>query len=283
MNGPTHHLPHVLMLLHAVEKVRNGEVSSGEVMPPEVFLAREEKDTLWELIALRLQGLPSLLLGGVRFRRQESGRGRLARQSLVSYLSAPLKEVRADETPRPTHLVEVMLPDAREPILKFLQRARKGEDCPTLLLDRDDVLFAFDFRLENPSRMRHAQTAAAAAAERYLFRTTSGHVLSAAPHRLPTKLHRDDPFLALTRPTQHSATVDLELPTLVVHRSFLSMTAQVQGGLTPWLHHTQPFHVDQASADHLLDPELEQYRTYRSRVLEDQRAGHTGGGAARSA
>ena len=102
-----------------------------------------------------------------------------------------------------------------------------------------------------------------------MFRTTAGHVLSAQPHRLPTKLHREDPFLALTRPTQYTATVDRPLPTLVVHRSFLSITAPLGDQPTEWLHRSQVFHTQTANPEHLLDPELETYRLYRHRESQE--------------
>ena len=94
-------------------------------------------------------------------------------------------------------------------------------------------------------------------------------MLSATPHQLPTKLHRDDPFLALTSPVQHTASRDLQLPTLVAHRDFLTVAAPVGDSLTTWLHHSSLFHVELANPQNLLDPELDAYRAYRHREIED--------------
>lgn len=268
LQQPTHHLPHLLMLLHAVERARKTPAGVPDDLEttPNLYLLGSGEASFWELLGLRLEGFPSLLVGGVRFRRQAKDRDDLSRQSLVSYLSNPNREMGVSETPRPAHLMEVILPDTRQPILRFIERCRAGHRPPHMLVDISKIRFAFDFRLQNPSRMR--QAGELTAAERYLFRTSSGHLLSAVPHRLPTKLHREDPFLALTRPVQHTSTEDRVLPTLVVHRNFVTMTAPVGGKLAPWLQNTMAFHAELAEQGHILDPELEAYRTYRERRLD---------------
>lgn len=265
---PTIHLAHVLMLLQALETRRRDPDKSVE-MPPEVFLLRDDGDSFWELVGLRLRGVDSLILAGVEFSRQAGGADSLSRQSLVSHLGSPPRSIGIAETPRPAHLLEVMLPDPRLPMLKLLERCREGEAFPTAFVDRDDVELAFDFRLENPSRLRRERSVASLEG-RCLFRTAAGHVLSALPHRLPRKLHGDEAFLALRQVVQHTATDDYSLPTLVVHRRLLSMYAPQTGGLTTWLNRTLPFHVDLATSGHLLDPRLETYRTYRERLLEER-------------
>lgn len=271
MSSPANHLPHLLLLLHAVERLRESSsaaVANAPPVPISVYLARDEGEAFWELIACRVRGHPSLLFGAVRFRRQ-GPEGSFSRQSLVSYLSAPLRDVSLDKTPRPPHLVELLLPDTRETVLHFLERARRGEACRSLLLDRREIELALDFRLENPSKTRPAHVEPEAA-ERHLFRTVGGHILSAYPHHLPQKLHRADDFVALTRPTQHTATADRPLPTLVVHRAHLSMAAKVDGGIERWLEHTAPFQASLANPKHILDPLLESYRAYRKRLLRGE-------------
>lgn len=272
MTSPANHLPHLLLLLHAVERLREapGRSAAAPPVPSFVYLARDEGEAFWELIACRVRGHPALLFGAARFRRQGAADG-FDRQSLVSYLSAPLREVALDRTPRPPHLVELLLPDTGETVLAFLERVRRGEACRTVLLDRREIELALDFRLENPSKSRPA-AAAPEAAERHLFRTTDGHILSGYPHHLPAKLHRADDFVALTRPTQHTATHDRPLPTLVVHRSYLTMAARVDGGIERWLERTAPFQVSLANPKHLLDPLLESYRAYRKRLLRGEDA-----------
>ncbi len=272
MPSPANHLPHLLLLLHAVERLRDTPPSERDhmAMPPNVFLALDEGDHFWELIACRVHGHPSILFGALRFRRQPGGApGDFPRQSLVSYLSAPMREVALDRTPRPPHLVELMLPEIGETLLHFLARSRQGEARRRLLLDRREIELAFDFRIDNPSRQRPAQ-ADEGADELHIFRTSSGHILTAFPHQLPAKLHRADDFVALTRPTQHTATLDRALPTLVVHRAFLTMAAAVGDGITPWLEDSTPFQAGLANPKHLLDPLLESYRAYRKRLLHDR-------------
>jgi hypothetical protein len=272
MASPANHLPHLLLLLHAVEKLRETPPSKDVkiVTPNNVFLARDEGEHIWELVGCRVKGHPSLLFGAVRFRRQSGGDdAAFARQSLVSYLSAPVREVALDRTPRPPHLVELLLPDARETVQHFLERARRGDECRSVLLDRREIELAFDFRMVNPSRNRPAN-AEPEAAELHLFRTQAGHILSAFPHHLPAKLHRNDDFVALTRATQHTATADRPLPTLVVHRGFLTMAARVDDGVRCWLDHSMPFQVALANPKHILDPLLESYRAYRKRLMREE-------------
>lgn len=270
MSSPANHLPHLLLLLHAVERLRAapGAAAAAPPVPTCVYLARDEGEAFWELIACRVRGHPALLFGAVRFRRQGAADG-YCRQSLVSYLSAPLREVALDRTPRPPHLVELLLPDTGETVLHFLERARRGEACRSLLLDRREIELALDFRLENPSKTRPAAPEPEAA-ERHIFRTSGGHILSGYPHHLPAKLYRADDFVALTRPTQHTSTVDRPLPTLVVHRGYLSMAARVEDGVERWLERTAAFQTALANPKHILDPLLESYRTYRKRLLSGE-------------
>ncbi|HEX2254544.1 MAG TPA: hypothetical protein VHQ65_14845 [Thermoanaerobaculia bacterium] len=279
MTSPGNHLPHLLLLLHAIEQTRESpRPAQGFEMPREVFLAREEATCFWELVALRVVGHPALIFGAVRFRRQSADSPHLPRQSLVSYLSQPVKEVSLEETPYPPDLLEMMVPEAEETILSFLERLRSRQPGRKVLVDRRQIELAFDFRLDNPSLSRHRPTGNGngngngngASPQRFLFRTTSGHVLSAYPYRLPSTLHRPDEFLALTRPTQHSATIDRALPTLVVRRSFLTVTAPAEEGLVRWLERSVPFQIGLANPRHLLDPLLESYRAYRRRLLREE-------------
>lgn len=267
-NVPTIHLAHVLMLLQALEQ-RRRDPSSGTQMPPEVFLLRESENRIWELIGLRLRGVDSLVLAGVEFTRQTGDDGAQPRQSLVSFLSSPTRRLGITEAPRPIQLLELLLPDPQMPILKFVEMCRAGEELPTALVDRTDIELAFDFRLDNPSRVRRERTVASLD-QRCLFRTAAGHLLSAVPHELPKKLNGDDAFLALRQAVQHTAIDDHPLPTIVVHRRLLSMYTPLTGGLTRWLNRTLPFHVDLALSEHLLDPRLEDYRIYRERLLEER-------------
>lgn len=280
MSNQTQHLPHLLLLLHAVERLRaaTGPPTSMPSVPTNLYLARDDGEGFWELIACRVRGHPSLLFGAVRFRHQGHASD-FARQSLVSYLSAPLREVALDRTPRPPHLVEMLLPDSGETVIQFLDRARNGGACRSLVLDRREIELALDFRLQNPSKTRPVDSEPEAA-QLHLFRTVGGHILSAYPQHLPAKLHRADDFVALTRATQHSATNDRPLPTLVMHRGCLTMAAKVEDSTESWLEQTAPFDVSLAESSHLLDPQLESYRAYRNRLLRDRTAVTNGNGAA---
>jgi hypothetical protein len=269
MASPANHLPHLLLLLHAIEKLRDAPTGfeARPSTPHGVFLARDEREHFWELIGCRVKGHPALLFGAIRFRRQPGGTAAaFPRQSLVSYLSAPVREVALDRTPRPPHLIELLVPDAAETVQHFLLRARRDGACRTLFLDRRDIELAFDFRLANPSRIRPAAEDPQPDGL-HMFRTSSGHVLSATPHHLSAKLHRSDDFVALTGVTQHAAAVDRPLPTLVLHRAFLTMAAPADDDPAWWLEHSLPFQAALANPKHILDPLLESYRAHRQRLL----------------
>lgn len=269
MHRPVNHLPYLLLFLKAVEKTRQTAGAETSVsIPPQAFVLREDDKHFWELLAFSIRGFPSLLIGGVRFRRQEAAR--YSRQSLVSFLSASTREVNLHETPVPPHLVEVMVSNRRESVHDFLKGCRQGTDYPVIKVDKENLRFVFDFRLANPSRS-HRREGVPGVEDLHLFRTEEGHVISAVPHQLPAKLHRKEAFLALTRPTQHTACSDLPLPTLVAHRHYLVMTGEVEDSLQPWLYSSMPFHVELANSAHVLDPELESYRAYRSREVRDSR------------
>jgi len=271
MPAPTNHLPHLLMLLHAVERLRSDPgLPPSFSMPDRIFLARSDPEHFWELIALRLQGHPSLLFGAVRFRRQSKEASDWPRQSLVSYLSSPAREIGVAETPLPPNLIELMIPETGESILTFLERARGGGTCRKVLVDREVVELAFDLRLDNPSRHRPTGDELVGSDSLHLFRTVQGHILSAYPHRLSRKLLRSEDFLALRRATQHTTTSGRPLPTLVVNRSFLTMVARIEGGLAGWLAHSVPFLGDLANPKHLLDPLLESYSAYRQQLLHEE-------------
>lgn len=282
MSEPVRHLPHLLLLLHAIERQRALPAPAAlPAVPLSIYLARDEGEFFWELIACRVRGYPALLFGAVRFRRQGETSD-YSRQSLVSYLSAPLREVALDRTPRPPHLIELLVPETTETVGEFLDRARRGDACRKIIVDRHEMELAFDFRLANPSRSKPAAGGVEGPAERHLFRTIAGHVLSANPHQLPAKLYRSEDFVGLTRPTQHSATAERPLPTLVVHRRYLSMAARVElGGTERSLQRLTSFHPSLANPRHLLDPQLESYRAFRDRLLreEEEEAVATGGEA----
>ena len=61
--------PHFLHVREHLERVRDGYSYIPD--PESVYLGRVEKDHFWELVGLRLQGCPVVVLAALRFEREE--------------------------------------------------------------------------------------------------------------------------------------------------------------------------------------------------------------------
>ena len=77
--------PHFLHVREHLERVRDGYSFIPD--PESIYLGRVEANHFWELIGLRLQGCPVVVLAALRFERVGRPGVPDARESLASYLS----------------------------------------------------------------------------------------------------------------------------------------------------------------------------------------------------
>ena len=90
--------PHFAHVREHLERVRDGY--SFIPNPESIYLGRQEENHFWELVGLRLQGCPVIVLAAMRFERFERKGVRDSRESLASYLTTnPDPESTDDVTP----------------------------------------------------------------------------------------------------------------------------------------------------------------------------------------
>ena len=78
--------PHFEHVREHLERVRDGYAYIPD--PEQVYLGRQEEDHFWELVGLRLQGCPVVVLAALRFERLE----RSLRRHAESRVAAPADE-----------------------------------------------------------------------------------------------------------------------------------------------------------------------------------------------
>ncbi len=215
----------------------------------------EGEPAFWELVGLRVEGLSRALLGAVRFQAQTRDRSRFARRSLASYLSSPPRSIGIDHSTYPADLVELRVPREGETFPDLLARLKSGQRTGSVHVDADLVELAWDFRPENPSTERPKR--GQSPGECLLLRSREGHVLVGESTNLTTKLRSSRHFIALTGVAQWLPDRRFSLPTLVIHRRFLTMVSNLSddrdsdAGKLP-----APFARETLNPFHLLDPRL---------------------------
>ncbi|HLE85201.1 MAG TPA: hypothetical protein VJG13_12750 [Thermoanaerobaculia bacterium] len=243
--------PH-LRYLERLLRAAGNPAAGGEFL----YVTRTEgKPGFWELLGLRMAGMSHALLGAVHFQAQSEDPMRFARRSIGHFLSSPPQSLSLDRASYPADLVELRVPREGETVPDLLGRLKRDEPTGGLYLDAGRVELAFDFRPENPSLQR--PRGGTPPGQRLLFRTRDGHVVTGMTSNLSAKLRRAESFIALTGVRQLLAGRSLALPTLVIHRSFLTMLADYpEGGIGPG---TLPDAFSPATANpfHLLDPRLD--------------------------
>lgn len=242
------HLAYLERLLEAAATPGSG----GEFL----YVTRTKgKPGFWELLGFRVTGLSRVLLGAVGFQPQSEDPLLFARRSLGHFLSSPPQAIGIDRATYPADLLDLRVPLEGETVPDLLGRLKRGEPTGTLYVDTDHVEIAFDFRPENPSLMRARQ--GVGAGKRLLFRSREGHVLSGVAANLSARLRRAGAFIALTEVEQVLDGRTLRLPTLLVHREFLSMVADFpDGGIAPGSL-PEAFSPATANPFHVLDPRLD--------------------------
>ena len=212
--------PHFLHVREHLERVRDGYSYIPD--PESVYLGRVEGDHFWELVGLRLQGCPVVVLAALRFTRQKRMGVPDARESLARYLSADPDPDAPDKGP-----ITALLPNKDQEIPAFLSGLRAGREFAPVSIDRMRVEVAFDFRADNPSAVRERKEAAAPLRPHY-FRTVAGHVVRGESHVVEPAL--DTPktrFLAIRHPEQLLPKGVIRLPTVFMSRRFVGLQADV--------------------------------------------------------
>lgn len=212
--------PHFEHVKEHLERVRDGYSFIPD--PESIYLGRQEDDHFWELVGLRLQGCPVIVLAALRFKCEERLGVPDARMSLASYLS-----VNPDPEAPDARRLTALLPHKDQEIPAFLAGLRAGREFAPVSIDRLRVEVAFDFRADNPSAVRDKKEAAAPLRSHY-FRTVDGHVFRGESHQV------DNPFggpaarfLAVRHPEQLLPQGVIALPTVFVAHKFIGLQVDV--------------------------------------------------------
>lgn len=212
--------PHFVHVREHLERVRDGYSYIPD--PESVYLGRVEADHFWELVGLRLQGCPVVVLAALRFERQERMGVPDARESLASYLSAS-PDPGAGDAGRLT----VLLPNKDQEIPAFLGGLRAGKEYAPVSIDRLRVEVAFDFRADNPAATRDLREAASPLRSHY-YRTVGGHVFRGESHQLESATGSPVArFLAVRSPEQILPKGIIRLPTIFVAHRFVGLQVDV--------------------------------------------------------
>jgi hypothetical protein len=210
--------PHFEHVREHLERVRDGYAYIPD--PDQVYLGRQEKDHFWELVGLRLQGCPVVVLAALRFERMDRKGVADSRESLATYLSTPSPG--ASEGRRLTAL----LPHKDQKIPQFLAGLRAGREFTPVSIDRVRVEIAFDFRADNPSAVKDLREAAGALRSHY-YRTAKGHVLRGESHELKPVEGSEHRFIAVRSPQQLLPQGIIHLPTLFMAHRFVGLQVDV--------------------------------------------------------
>jgi hypothetical protein len=212
-------LPHFEHVRAHLDRVQHGHTVVPE--PDAVYLAREEEDHLWELVGLRLQGSPVVLLAALRFQRLPLPGISNARESLATYLTNLPAPRPGDQIGR----IPAFLPHQGEQIPAFLRGMRSGRDPRPVGLDPARIDLAFDFRIQNPAAVKDLREAASPLREHF-YRSAEGHVFRGLSHEVPTT-GAPCRFVAVRSPEQLTPQGALKHPTLFVSQRFIALHVEV--------------------------------------------------------
>jgi hypothetical protein len=210
--------PHFEHVREHLERVRDGYAYIPD--PDQVYLGRQEKDHFWELVGLRLQGCPVVVLAALRFNRLERKGVPDSRESLSTYLSTPTPGASGERR------LIALLPHKDQEIPQFLNGLRAGREFAPVNIDRVRVEIAFDFRADNPSALKDLKDAATPLRNHY-YRTSKGHVLRGESHELKPVEGSEHRFIAVRSPEQLLPEGVLHLPTLFMAHRFVGLQVDV--------------------------------------------------------
>lgn len=207
--------PHVTHVLEHLERLSSGiSITMDEQT---VFLGAEEPTHFWELVGLRLRGVPNVVLAALRFQRHDLPGEPYSRESLATYLSLPPAPLATDLGAARAGEISAYLPRWSESIPNFLARMRAGVDTAAVHLSPDMVEVAFDFRPGNPFSVDAIRRAVGPMTP-HVLRTADGHVLYGLAH---PGAQNHGAFLALTHAHQFTPGGKIALPPLMVRREYL--------------------------------------------------------------
>lgn len=211
--------PHLDHVREHLDRVRDGYSFIPD--PESVYLGRSDEDHFWELVGLRLQGLPVLILAALRFQRLERRGISDSRESLAAYLTNPPPGAGDDDG----RLVALM-PHKDQQISQFLRGLRAGREVTPVSIDRVRVEVAFDFRADNPAAERDMATPL----KSHYYRTVDGHVFRGESHEVAPAPGAAEPrFIAVRSPEQLLPQGVIQLPTLFVAHRFISLQVDTTG------------------------------------------------------
>ena len=212
--------PHFAHVREHLERVRDGYSFIPD--PESIYLGRQEENHFWELVGLRLQGCPVVVLAALKFPRQERMGVSDARESLATYLGANPDPDAGDHG-----RITALLPNKDQEIPQFLSGLRAGREFAPVAIDRLRVEVAFDFRADNPSAVRDLK-AAASPLRRHYYRTVGGHVFRGESHYLEAPFGSPGArFLPVRSPEQLLPQGVIRLPTLFVAHRFIGLQVDV--------------------------------------------------------
>ena len=212
--------PHFAHVREHLERVRDGY--SFIPHADAVYLGRQEAGHFWELVGLRLQGLPVVTLAALRFPRLERRGVSDSRESLASYLSGGSD---SDDGGRHGRHLTALFPNKDQPIPQFLAGLRGGREFTPVRIDRLRVEVAFDFRADNPSATRAGRESSPL--KTHYFRTVEGHVLRGESHEVAPAAPAAHRFLAVRSPQQLLPQGVIHRPTLVIAHRFIALQVDV--------------------------------------------------------
>jgi hypothetical protein len=211
--------PHFEHVSEHLARVRDGYQFIPD--PDQVYLGRQEKDHFWELVGLRLQGCPVVVLAALRFERLDRKGVADSRESLSTYLSTPEPGTSGGE-----RRLTVLLPNKDQKIPQFLTGLRAGREFAPVSIDRVRVEVAFDFRADNPSTLKEARVAAGPLRQHY-YRTVDGHVIRGESHELKPVEGSEHRFVAVRAAEQLLPEGVIAMPTIFMAHRFVGLQVDV--------------------------------------------------------
>lgn len=211
------HLDHVKDHLR-----RLAEGLSAVSAPEQIFVGRDDGPHFQEVVGLRLEGHPTMVLAALRFQRHDLPGTEYARESLNAYLSSPPAPTSSPYEGARQGEISAYLPRWHVSIPAFLEQLRDGPDYAPVHFSPDLIQVAFDLRMSNPSGMESVKQRAGAMTP-HLFRTRGGHVLRGNSHGRRQSLGSGHRFIAVTECEQLTPGGRIRLPSVMLHRDFVAM------------------------------------------------------------